>query len=131
MVRMAREADIPKIIDMVFRLSQEIAGPQTPCRIKTGQTLAGLIHSPDGAVWVSEGGFIAGCLTRTVISDDLIATELGWLATDRSGLKLLRSFECWARERGATLIKLSANGGAAARILERSGYRACETAWVK
>lgn len=131
MIRSAVEADIPNIINMVEVLARSVQGPQRVCRVKTGQTLAGLINSPDGAVWVSEGGFIAGCLTRTVISDDLIATELGWLATDRSGLKLLRSFECWARERGATLIKLSANGGAAARILERSGYRACETAWVK
>lgn len=131
MIRPAVESDIVRIIDMVERLAEAVGGPQKPCRVKTGRTISGLIHSPDGAVWVSDGGFIAGCMTQTIISPDPVAIELGWWAGDRSGIRLLHRFEAWARERGATLIKMSANGGAAAKILERSGYRACETAWVK
>lgn len=131
MIRPGCEADIPRITDMVERLREAVGGPQRPCRIWTGQRLAFLIHSPDGFVRVSDGGFIAGCMMQTVISPDPTAIEMGWYAEDRSGIRLLRAFESWAHERGATLIKMSANGGPAARILERAGYRACETAWVK
>ena len=116
---------------MTERLAASVSGPQRVCRIKTGQTLAGLIHRPDGAVWRSERGFIAGQITHTVISPDPVAVELGWYSEDRSGVRLLRAFEAWAHERGATLIKMSCAGGAAQQLLERAGYRACETAMVK
>ena len=131
MIRPAVEADIPRIIDMVERLAEAVSGPQTPCRKKTGQTIAGLIHSPDGSVWLSGGGFIAGCITQTIISPNPVAIELGWWASDRSGLALLRTFERWAHERGATLIKLTCNGGPAQAILERSGYRVAEIQMVR
>lgn len=131
MIRLAVEADTPSIIDMVELLAAAVSGPQTPCRIKTGRTITGLIHSPDGAVWLSDGGFIAGCITQTIISPDPVAIELGWWASDRSGLALLRTFERWAHERGATLIKLTCNGGPAQAILERSGYRVAEIQMVR
>ncbi|MFC3169215.1 hypothetical protein [Paracoccus fontiphilus] len=129
--RLAGEADIPRIIDLIERLAAAVGGPQRVCRIKTGETLAGLLQDPRGVVLVTERGFIAGCITQTVISPDPVAVELGWYAEDRSGLALLRAFEAWADQQGATLIKLSCNGGAAQRILERAGYRAAETAMVK
>lgn len=131
LIRAALVADIPAIIDMVERLVEAVEGPQCVDRVKTGETLAALINDRDGVVFVSGGGFIAGQIGQTVISRDPVAFELGWLAQDRSGLRLLRAFEAWARGRGATLIKLSCNGGAAQQILERAGYRAAETAMVK
>lgn len=131
MIRSAVEADIPRIIEMVERLRDAVSGPQKPCRIRTGQTIAELIHSPDGAVWVSERGFLAAKLGRTIISPDLIAEECGWYAEDRSGMRLLNAFERWAESKGATLIRMSCNGGAAQQILERSGYRVAEIAMVR
>lgn len=115
---------------MVERLVEAVDGPQRVDRIRTGQTLAGLIASPDGFVAVSDHGFIAATITQTVISPDPVAAELGWWA-ERDGLLLLSAFEEWADSKGAVLKKMSANGGAAAEILKRAGYRACETAWVK
>jgi len=131
MIRRAGLQDIPAIIDMIERLAAAVSGPQRVDRIKTGETLAGLIHDPRGLVLVAGCGFIAGCITQTVISAEPVAFELGWYAEDRSGLALLRAFEDWAREQGAVLIKLSCNGGAAQRILERSGYRVAEIQMVK
>lgn len=130
-IQAARTADIPRIIDLIERLVAAVDGPQRVCRLKTGETLAGLLQDPRGVVLVTGGGFIAGCITQTVISPDPVAVELGWYAEDRSGLALLRAFEVWAGQQGATLITLSCNGGAAQRILERAGYRAAETAMVK
>ncbi|SCX88229.1 hypothetical protein [Paracoccus tibetensis] len=131
MIREAREADIPRIIGMVEQLAAAVNGPQKVCRIRTGETLSGLITRPDGGVWISERGFIAGVITQTIISPDPVAVELGWWAADRSGLRLLRAFEAWARGHGATLIKLSCNGGPAQQILERSGYRVAEIQMVR
>lgn len=130
-IRPATVQDIPRIIDLITQLAAAVDGPQQVCRIKTGETLVQLIHNPQGIVLVSPGGFIAGCLTQTIINPDPVAVELGWFATDRSGLRLLRAFEVWARGQGATLIKMSCNGGPAQRILERAGYRAAELQMVK
>ncbi|MBO9437341.1 hypothetical protein J7354_01580 [Sulfitobacter sp. R18_2] len=116
---------------MTTTLAASVRGPQAVCRLRAGQTLAGLINGPQGAVFVSGGGFIAGQIMQTVISPDLCAYELGWFASDRSGLRLLRAFEAWAAEQGATLVKMSANGGAAQRILERRGYTVAEVQMVK
>ncbi len=115
---------------MVARLVAAVDGPQKLCRIRTGQTLAGLITSPDGFLAVSDHGFIAATITQTVISPDPCAVELGWWA-ERDGLSLLKAFEEWADRKGATLKKMSCKGGTAQRILERAGYRAAETAMVK
>ena len=131
LIRPATSADIPRILDLIEALAAAVDGPQRVCRIRAGETLAGLIADPRGVVLVSGGGFNAGCNTQTVISPDPVAVELGWFARDRSGLRLLRAFEAWASGQGAVLIKMSCNGGVAQRILERSGYRAAETAMVK
>lgn len=131
MIRIAGVQDISAIIDMVERLTVAVQGPQRVCRIRTGEVLAGLIRDPDGAVWRSERGFIAGQITQTVISPEPVAFELGWYAEDRSGLRLLRAFEAWATARGASLVKMSCNGGMAQRLLARSGYRVAEIQMVK
>ena len=131
MIRKATEADIPRLIDMTTALAASVRGPQAVCRLRTGETLVSLLRNPQGVIFVSDGGFIAGQIMQTVISPDPVAFEIGWLATDRSGLRLLRAFEVWAAEQGATLIKMSANGGAAQRILERRGYAVAEVQMVK
>jgi hypothetical protein len=129
-IRPAVEADIPRITDWVERLVEAVNGPQRVDRIKTGQTLAGLIASPDGFVAVSDHGFIAACLSQTIISPDRVAIECGWYA-EREGLSLLRAFEDWADDKGATLKVMSCKGGAAKAILTRQGYRLSEEHLVK
>lgn len=130
MIRNANIADIPKIVDLIEKLAATVNGLPVD-RIKTGETLAGLICDPAGAVLVSGAGFIAGRLGDTFISRDLVAYEMGWFAEDRSGLRLLRAFEAWAQSRGAAMIAMSCNGGAAQRILDRSGYETMEIKMVK
>ena len=98
-------------------------------RPHTARTVAGLLSSPDGAVWVSDAGFIAGALTQTIISPAPLAQELGWYAADGTGLRLLRRFETWAQERGAVLIQLST--GPTGPDLTRLGYWRAEQAWVR
>lgn len=129
MIRWATHADVLRIVDMVERLRAAVDGPVSVNRGWTAAQVARLIDGPDSAVWVSSGGFLAGALVPTIISPDPVAQELGWWAEDGSGLRLLRRFEAWARERGASLVQLST--GASGPDLSRLGYRRAELAWVR
>lgn len=128
-MRLATASDIPRIVQMVTRLAASVGVPQVVDPEWTGASLAALIASPDASVWVTDGGFLAAQLVRTTISPELVAVEHGWWAEDRSGLRLLRAYERWARERGATRIRLST--GINGPDLSRLGYRPAEQAWVK
>lgn len=130
LIRPATMQDVPRIIDMIEKLAATVNGLPVD-RIKAGETLAGLLTDPAGVVLVSDRGFIAGRVAETFINRDLAAYEMGWFAEDRSGLPLLRAFEAWAQSRGAAMIAMSCNGGAAQRILERAGYEAMEIKMVK
>lgn len=129
MIRRATADDILGVVDMVEALRLAVGGPIPVDRAHTAQTLAALLGSPDGAVWVSGGGFLAASIQRSVISPVPVAAEHGWHATDGSGLRLLRTFERWAREKGAAFITLSTGPGGP--DLERVGYRRAEQAWVR
>jgi len=131
MIRPATVQDIPRIIDMTEQLVAFVRGPQRVCRLKTGQTLAGLIKGPDGAVLMSEGGFIAGQVIQTVISPDPVAFEFGWYAEDGSGLRLLSALEVWAQEQGATMLKMSCASSTVQLMLERRGYKIAEIQMIK
>jgi hypothetical protein len=130
-IRAATEADIPRCIDYTEALVEAVSGPQRVCRLKTGESLAGLLAAPHGAVFVSAGGFIAGQVGHTSISPEIVSFEQGWFAMDRSGIRLLRHFEAWGIGKGATLIHMSCAGGAVQRMLERGGYRAAEIQMCK
>lgn len=128
-VRRATAADVLRIVDWVERLVVAVGGPVSVNRAWTARTIAGLMTDQSAVVFVTDGGFIAGAMRPTIINPEPVACEMGWFATDRSGLALLRAFEGWAHERGARLIQLST--GAAGPDLARLGYKLTERAWVK
>lgn len=128
-IRLARAADIPRVVGMVESLRIAVGGPIAVDPSWTARNVAALIAGADSAVWVSGGGFIAGSLQPTIINPQPIAMEHGWWASDGSGLRLLRAFEQWAQARGAPLIQLST--GPEGLDLSRLGYRIVERAWVK
>ncbi|MDN5568454.1 MAG: hypothetical protein L0G27_06855 [Paracoccus sp. (in: a-proteobacteria)] len=129
LIRLATCADVIRIVDMVEALRKAVGGPVAVDRPHTASVIARLIASPDGAVWVSAGGFIAGSLQPTIINPAPVAMEHGWYATDGCGLRLLRAFEAWAKERGALLVQIST--GPDGLDLTRLGYRVAERAWIK
>lgn len=114
---------------MVERLRAAVGGPVAVDRAHTAATVARLIASPDGVVLVTDGGFIAGALVATIINPAPVLQEMGWYAADGSGLRLLRAFERFGRERGAALVSLST--GPNGPDLSRLGYRRAEQAWVR
>lgn len=128
-MRPATGCDVLRIVDMIEALRVAVGGPVPVDRAHTAAAVARLIDSDSGIVLVTGGGFIAGALVPTIINPAPVAQELGWFATDGSGLRLLRAFEAWARGRGAMLIQLSTAPDGP--DLTRLGYRRAETAWVK
>ena len=129
MIRPATGSDVLPIVEMIERLRAAVDGPIPVDRAHTAAVVASMIADPDALVLVSGAGFIAGRLTPTIINPARIAQELGWWAADGSGLRLLRAFERWATDRGATLVQLST--GAVGPDLSRLGYRRAELAWAR
>lgn len=127
-MRPATVCDIPRITDLVERLIKASGIPQDVDRAHTQRVLLSLILRPDALVLVTDGGFLAASIERSVINPEPIACEHGWFATDRSGLRLLRAFEAWAELQGAR-VRMST--GIAGPDLGRLGYRAVEMAWVR
>jgi len=108
-------------------------------------TFSHLATAPDGYLAVADAGagpvgMVAGLLVPWYARKaDVIAQEV-WLWADpehrRSGAgpALLRAFESWAREAGATRVLLATPGAAdrdpvVARWYRRQGYRQVETVW--
>lgn len=123
-------ADISHVVSCIKKLVAAIDGPLSVDQAQAGASVARLIRSDAGVVFVSSGGFIAGEIMQTLISPKRVAFEHGWFADDKSGVLLLEAFEGWAYEQGAELVKISAASGAA-RGLRARGYRLAEQAWVK
>lgn len=129
MIRRASADDILPIVDMVEALRLAVGGPIPVDRAHTAQTVAALLSSPQGNVWRSDAGFLAASIQRSVINPTPVAVEHGWWASDRAGLRLLRTYEGWARDNRAAFVTLST--GPDGPDLTRIGYRRAEQAWVK
>lgn len=97
-----------------------------------------------GAMWVVRNGSIVGALGAIIHPDindgELVAQEAFWFVAPEhrggtAGIKLLAEFEAWAEMRGAARI-LSAHlmtsmPEKVAKVFERRGYYAGETAYIK
>lgn len=86
----------------------------------------------DGGLFTSPRGMIGGVISPAWCAPNwLAAVELFWWAEDGQGLRLLRRFEAWARERGANEIRMTtlASMPSAERALR--GYLRAETSWTR
>jgi len=126
-VRLATQDDVERIVDMSEALVYAISGPLEVDRARTRENVLLLIANPNAVIFVTDGGFIAGIIQPTIISPRPVAQEVGWYATDKSGVRLLRTFEKWAASKGVNMVKASTGG----MDLSRLGYSRAEIAWTK
>lgn len=86
------------------------------------------------------GGIVGALSPLWFAPTCLSATEFAWWVSEEhrggmAGVKLLRSFEQWAKDKGAAMVSLSdliINGETpAGRLLENLGYLAIERSHVK
>ncbi|KGH26271.1 hypothetical protein P353_22335 [Comamonas testosteroni] len=141
-IRQATLDDLPVLINLGELMHAE--SPRfsritfSPARL--GHTLAALVQSPMGFVWVTEteAGEVVGGLMATAFqhwaSDDLMTTDLAlFLAPEHRGgtaaARLTRKYHQWARDLGAKLIQQGVTTGVhtdqTVQLLERLGMKRC------
>jgi GNAT superfamily N-acetyltransferase len=85
-------------------------------------------------------GALGGALYPDAYSSDLVATEFFWFVTEsarggRGGIALYRSFEDWARDRGAAEIRmvhlLDSMPEKLERVYKHFGFQPVEVHFVK
>lgn len=135
MIRLATEADIPRIVDMGRKFYRVAWRDDAYDEEATAAALGAMIGGA-GAVFVSERGMIGGVLSPVWCAPSkTMAAELFWWSRDGQGETLLDAFEAWARDVGAGEVRMSnvcgLRGEAVARKLEARGYAPCETSFRK
>lgn len=148
MIRPAREADIPAVVEMLAQL-HAVSGYDSALdrRWLSGVVrLAAFSPSTQACLVWDAGDGAAGCLLGEVAqhwwTGKRVATERAfWVDPaarhSRAAFALLRDFEAWARERGAQWLGMAqlASGGAdvdrLAALYRRLGFAPAEHHWTK
>ncbi|EAB6210851.1 GNAT family N-acetyltransferase [Salmonella enterica subsp. enterica serovar Mississippi] len=137
MIRVAQLGDIPKIIELGRELHEEscYSSQQFDTDIAE-QKIASLING-DGVVFLAEqdgviiGGF-AGGLSQQWFSKEKIAFDYSLFISKScrhgiTALKLIRAFEYWAKEVGASRVVIGIttkiHPEATARLYKAAGYQ--------
>lgn len=103
---------------------------------------AGLINSPDGVLLLRElkgvpVGMLGGAVFDHPLSGERTAGEMFWYAPPEhrgtTGLRLLLSFERWARSHGAKMIQMVQPAWAdrVGELYGVLGYKKLEIAWTR
>lgn len=137
MIRPATDGDIAAIVAMTERLRASVASPLPVDPLVTSRFLSGLLASPLGWVRVVDAGdgptgFLAASIGTASVAMTPVAVEHGWWAEQGGGLRLLKQYVAWARERGCFAARMSTHSSAdnAAKILGHIGFTPAEQAWV-
>jgi len=86
----------------------------------------------DGGLFTSPKGMLGGVIAPGWCAPDwTAAVELFWWAEDGQGLRLLRRFEEWAKDRGANEIRMTTLAAMPRAEKLLRGYRRTETSWSK
>lgn len=121
-------------IDHIMKLSIEFNDNyyHRPLNLEKTETLIKHIID-DGVAFVSENGYIGGLLVPDWVRDDINLLELGWFATDRSGISLLNAFIKEGKRLMVDEIRMctmSTSPESASRLLERKGFKLIETSYM-
>lgn len=138
-IREAVATDRAAIVAMALRFQATTTYARHLCA--SAETLAALVGdllaSPDSRIWLAVAddatvGMIAAGLYRQPMSLELIGSEICWWMNPearrgRTALRLLRTAEAWARERGATTFQMMAPTPEVGAFYAALGFEAIET----
>jgi GNAT superfamily N-acetyltransferase len=141
-IRPATYADIPQIVDMGLRFlrSSEYRARMRETPDAMASTARWLVEAPGGALFVAEQGdglvgMIGLALSVQPLSGELAAGELFWYvepeARGRTGIKLLRRAESWAKAAGATVVVMVAPNANVERFYASRGYDRFEVTYQR
>lgn len=131
MIRPASLDDIPSLLAMGREFHAASGLPFSFDEAAMGRVLAGLIGSDQAVVLMTDRGVIGGALNPAYCDPSwIMAVELFWWAKG-DGLALLRAFEDWAKEAGASEVRMTSiyDLPRADAILRRKGYRPLEISY--
>lgn len=139
MIRAATPADIDPIVAMCAEFIAEgtYLGMIAFERARFERLIAALVASNAADVLVTDrlNGMIAMVMERSDLTGDVMAGELFWWvrpgARGVTGWRLQQAGERWARERGATIMRMAAPDENVGRMLERNGFKRAEIMYQK
>ena len=106
MIREAEFKDFPRLFAISRRAHQNsVYRNFRPCIATCTQMFRVFISNENGKIWVYEldgkiEGFLVGLVAPFFFSDRMVATDQLFLVTDKGklgGVRLLKTFEAWAR----------------------------------
>lgn len=121
-MRIATDADIPHIVDMVRRFHGTLYDRgYAPDRVEA--VIASIMQN--GVVFIAGNGFIAGTVMQNISDNGLTAHEVLWWSEDGRGQELRERFEAWAKAAGCNAVEFSFPSVSAkvGKVLARHGYK--------
>lgn len=134
MPREATATDLPHIVAMGRKFHAASGMPMAFDAEAFGGFVNNMLASDTCCFFVTDGGMICGALSPAYCNPAwVMAVELMWWAEDGQGLGLLSAFEDWARDRGASEVRMTSLHALkpAERILSRRGYAPIELSHTK
>jgi len=139
MIRLGREADIPRIVEMGLRFHRESSYrkhiAENPEQMKK---LACNVVAEGICLLIEERGDVCGMICIVLfphfISGELTAGEVAWWVDPEhrgSGIKLVREAEKRAKEAGAKRLQMIAPTAQVGAVYERLDYEFVESAYEK
>ena len=127
MIRVATQQDLWHILD----LTQDFNAMYYHKPLNEDKTIAMIEHIiTTGVCFVSDNGYIGGLIIDDPFRDENALVELGWFATDNTGVKLLDAFvaEGWRRQIAEIrMCTMSTSPAVADVIIKRRGFSLAET----
>lgn len=116
MIRKATEDDKLEFLVLVKEFLKESKYPFSLSVRKLSENYDQVINHPDFSILLSVVdsevvGFLVAGVTAPLFSDDLVSSELAWFVSkdhrgSRESLKLLSSYEEWAKEKGCKFVTM-------------------------
>lgn len=139
MIRMAKEADIPRLVEMGQRFRGETSyAKHLADNPEQMAQLGRMLLARDGLILSEKNGKINGMFGYVMhahfISGETFAGEVFWWQEPESrgdGLRLLREAEKLAKARGAKYMHMIAPTAQVARVYEHFGYEFIESTFQR
>lgn len=147
MVRVATDADIPRVVELAQAFlveagyDPEVSAGCAPDQVKLVMTHESpvplVLENPlKDPPYKRIDGFFGAIVTKHPINGLMTAFELAWYVTPEKragtgGWKLLKFGEELAFKLGADVMQLSSLDDKVGGFLQRAGYTARETTWVR
>jgi GNAT superfamily N-acetyltransferase len=140
-----REAVAEDELDILMMVKMFLRETDYPFKFdlnKTQENFEAVLSNPNATIFVADvDGELVGCLvcvvSQPLFSSDVVANELAWYISPdqrngKAAFKLLKVYEDWAKDMGATSVVMSDTSTKdLTKLFSRKGYRNIERSYIK